>query len=264
MFERKEPSWAPVTVEYIPHREELLKVITKEISLAGLRWKNLDSLFGRIITLFPLEIFRVPLVTGFCSSVGGLSKQVALDSTRILLDYFRDAIGRKEISPSEIASVFVEVGNDPLVKKHLLIPYFRTVNVLLTNQILDSLQPPENDFSYQIGLIVHNETKKTKKIRKLLESIEVLVGLLPYKPPTQTLIVKCLLRLLSSVFPKVRKKTAQQFYVAMITYDNLFSNLESDSVETVMSSLSVTQWDDSLEIATEQTRILSQLLLSPK
>jgi hypothetical protein len=67
--------WVPVTIPFIPHREKLQELISKTEYIRGLTFNVFQGVYPRMIRCFTLDCYCLPLLTGLCASIGGLSKQ---------------------------------------------------------------------------------------------------------------------------------------------------------------------------------------------
>ena len=118
--------------------------------------------------------------------------------------------------------------------------------------------PVENKFSYELILLLRSHIRSTGDIRKLMEIVQVTVGLLPYDDPTRPITFKCLL---SHRYPKIRQLCAEQFYIAAITYESAFSHIATNSRDNILHILSTTAWEkeDTATAKAEAKKILTAL-----
>jgi hypothetical protein len=58
-----------------------------------------------------------------------------------LLDYISKMIQEQKLTPSQIVEPFMQVGFENQGADHVILPYFRTMHLLLSNQILVTLNP---------------------------------------------------------------------------------------------------------------------------
>ena len=63
-------------IPFIPHRDELLNLISPINCVHPFRWTAAPIVYDRLVPLMDKSLFRRALICGICSSIGGLSKQV--------------------------------------------------------------------------------------------------------------------------------------------------------------------------------------------
>jgi hypothetical protein len=99
--------------------------------------------------------------------------------------------------------------------------------------------------------------------------VQVLVSLLPYQGNAQALALACLLSLLHHKYPQVRKATAEQLYMALVTHDRIWlERISEDDVsrrENALALLTQTAWElEDLHVVRPLVLTLSQLLQVPR
>jgi hypothetical protein len=132
----------------------------------------------------------------------------------------------------------------------------------LTFFLQESLQPPENDFSFRLIKLVTKVIKGSKDIRKILDSIELIVDLFPFKAPTRPAALKLMISMMVNRYPKVRQVAAEQLYVSLITFEDILANFPSTTKETILDIVSNTQWDSPVEFIKAKVQTLANLILN--
>eukprot|EP01118_Nematostelium_gracile_P003542 TRINITY_DN14111_c0_g1_i1.p1 TRINITY_DN14111_c0_g1~~TRINITY_DN14111_c0_g1_i1.p1 ORF type:complete len:150 (-),score=32.31 TRINITY_DN14111_c0_g1_i1:25-474(-) len=102
------------------------------------------------------------------------------------------------------------------------------------------------------------EILNSKDIVKIMSSIYVFCWLLLFEQPTRGRAFQILLGLLVHRFPKVRKLTADELYVRIMTDEMLVS---SNHLDAVLDILSGTKWNDPLtdDIKAERDKLYDLL-----
>lgn len=68
--------WNPIEIPFIPNRDEFMNAIPKNDCLHMFSPWTHDLIFSRLIPFMKFKLFQIPILSGLCSSVGGLSKKV--------------------------------------------------------------------------------------------------------------------------------------------------------------------------------------------
>lgn len=122
----------------------------------------------------------------------------------------------------------------------IVIPLLKVVSHLLSHDCFRSLQPDQHPFSLELVKLVKNEIQSTKDIMKLMASNYVFCWCLLFEQPVRNAAYQELLLLLANRYPKLRKVTASELYVRIMTDEFI---APKDSVENLLNILSETKWD---------------------
>jgi hypothetical protein len=110
--------------------------------------------------------------------------------------------------------------------------------------------------------LLATEVKGCKDIRKILESIDLIVDLLAFKPPTRTAALKLMFSLMINRYPKVRQVAAEQLYVSLITFEDILANVSLANKERVLEIVSNTQWESPVDFLKKLVQTVASLTLS--
>ena len=82
----------------------------------------------------------------------------------------------------------------------------------------------------------------TKHVEKIAAVISVYTGMLVYQQPVRGLVLRQVLLLLGHPFPKLRKLCAEQFYMQLLSYDELLPE-DDETQDRITEILTTTVWD---------------------
>jgi len=98
---------------------------------------------------------------------------------------------------------------------------------------------------------VKSEISGSKDIVRVMTSIYVFCWLLLYEQPTRNQAFHVLLNLLGNRYPKVRKLTADELYIRVMTDEQL---VPPNSLDEILNILSTTNWNDTLTSQMKEQR----------
>lgn len=243
-------------LSYIPLRKELqLMFPWDEVSKST--WVASGEAYDKTVQPLILSTYCKPIVAGLINSIGGLAESAIRASSNALLKQLK-VISLDRSLLDLFTNALIDVFTDFIKKPKLLIPFFKMIDLLLTNSCFEPYTGQIGDFPYKLFKLTENIVKKTKVIRRVIASIDVFCGLLQFSGELQRLVLIQLVWLLSqNDFPRVRKITAEQFYLTLLAYDDL---VPVDVIDEAMCILSEAPWTTEFEDIRPQRNRLCELL----
>ena len=289
-----------VEIPFIPARDELRARFPFTSAASGtsasarsvredksVDWSSPSQTFPLLVPLLSLPLsashphvypYHRSLLSGLLISVGGLTESVVKCSSEAFLAYVSDlssAISSKGEDASEELSRLKYLAESLLAillaeKGHarVVVPAFKTLELLLSNGLLEPLSLDVSSFAPSLQSRVWKEVSASQNIHKLMACIPVLVGLLAYPPPLRTHTLSNLLTLLGhATFPKVRRLTAEALYNALlVSGDELIPGSDEDpeKAQPVLDVMTLTPWDGPVGPARIERDKLYEWLQVPK
>lgn len=289
-----------VEIPFIPARDELRARFPFTSAASGtsasarsvredksVDWSSPSQTFPLLVPLLALPLspsephvypYHRSLLSGLLISVGGLTESVVKSSSEAFLAYvsgLSSAISSKGedageelarlkyLAESMLAILLSEKGHARVV-----VPAFKTLELLLSNGLLEPLSLDVSSFASSLQSRVWKEVSASQNIHKLMACIPVLVGLLAYPAPLRTTTLSNLLTLLGhATFPKVRRLTAEALYNALlISGEELIPGADEDpdKAQPVLDIMTLTPWDGPVGPARTERDKLYELLQVPK
>ncbi|KAK7502461.1 hypothetical protein BaRGS_00006414 [Batillaria attramentaria] len=231
-------------VPHIPHRSELVSVFPQQ-EIEELNWALPSDTFPRFSQLLSLPAYTQPVLLGMTVSVGGLTESLVKHSSASLLSYLR---GMRDNSAalSSFTRALVDIYTQYRKMDRVSLPLLKMTDQLLGRQCFDGLPADEKEtFPEQLLDLVKLEIARSGDPNKLMAAADVFCGLLQFPGKTSKRALLQLALLLCHKYPRVRKTTANKLYEAVLTYDEI---VPPESMDEIMTVLSETKWDDSVEV----------------
>ncbi|ORY54682.1 ARM repeat-containing protein, partial [Neocallimastix californiae] len=178
-----------------------------------------NDLYERIIPLLIIPEFRTSILTGLIVSVGGLTESLVRDSSTPLLKFIselpKDNMTIVDFVES-LLSIFVSYLDDDRV----IIPLLTVLDLLFSSNSFEQLD--DNEYFVKIFENIKFVIFKSKNVKKLVPAIKSFCGMLSQNISEQLRhnIMQRLLSYLVHPFPRIRKITAEQFYLALLNIEN--------------------------------------------
>uniref|UniRef100_A0A8D2D2J7 Tubulin-specific chaperone D n=1 Tax=Sciurus vulgaris TaxID=55149 RepID=A0A8D2D2J7_SCIVU len=247
-------------VPHVPHREELERLLPRS-DVASVNWSAPSQAFPRITQLLGLPTYRYHVLLGLAVSVGGLTESTVRHSTQSLLEHMK-GIQEDPQALWSFSETLLQVFEDNLLNDRVSVSLLKMLDQVLANGCFDIFTAEENHpFCVRLLALCKEEIKKSKDVQKLLSSIAVLCGMVPFCGDVRKKVLLQLFLLLGHPFPVIRKTTASQVYEMVLTYTDVVA---VDVLDEVMAVLSDTAWDAALPVVREQRNRLCDLLGVPR
>jgi len=126
-------------------------------------------------------------------------------------------------------------------------PLLVTVDKVLSYGCFDTLLcKADNDFAKELGLRVRREASRCTDMKRLMAIVPVALNILHCdKCDIQEIMLLFLMRLLAHKYPRIRRHTAEQFYVKLIEDESVVPG-DKAGVSEATDLLSETHWDREL------------------
>lgn len=247
-----------LVVPHIPHHHELLQIFHKSVT-SELNWAAPQSSFPLTIQLLRLPSYSYHTLLGVIVSVGGLTESTVRHSSASLLSYLKSVTGSSD-TLDPFADTLLTLFRDHHKDTRVVLPLLKTLDLLLSNAVFDVYLTSEgHPFPGSLLTLVKDEIKKSRDAKKILASVNVFCDLLQFPAVRRSTLIQLML-LLCHAFPKVRKTTADQLYITLVTYDDILDAAVSDDVITVLSD---TLWDGDITSVRDHRNRLCDLLRLP-
>lgn len=244
----------------IPYHKQLMNTFSHE-SIMGINWSVAQSSFPLTVQLLNLDSYSYHTLLGLVISVGGLTESLVRYSSSSLLSYLRE-ISSSKLKLDSFTKDIIKVFSNNARNTRVIIPLLKTLDLLLSNGVFGIyLMKEEESHWFPASLLekLKDEIKNSRDPIKIFTSINTLCSLLQF-PSVKEATLHQLMILLGHPYPKVRRNTADQLYVTLLTYDDLISD---DIIEQVMSLLSETTWDGFVDSVRHQRNTICSLLNLP-
>jgi len=172
--------------------------------------------FPRTAQLLSCAAYRKATLRGLSVSAGGITESTTKAAAGALMKQV-SAMSASERSAfgSELVALLLEHASTA----RLQLPLMRTAVLLVESRLLEGALAAHGASLASELLVAIQPASRSKDVPTLLVALQLLVLLLPHTSgPRRTEVVRTLVLLLAHRFPKVRKATADQFYVHLLTY----------------------------------------------
>ncbi|XP_062507532.1 tubulin-specific chaperone D-like [Corticium candelabrum] len=235
-------STSPV-VPHVPHRKEL-EMLFAVCDQDALNWAAPSESFPKSVQLLSLPTYQYSALLGLIVSVGGLTESLVNHSSSSFLQYLKQissSVHEMHQFMETLLSIFTNHHKDDRVT----IPFFKTVDLLFSSSALNILLTDSQDtFSLRLFNLCKDEIAGSGDAKKIIASISVFCGLIAFSGAVRRKTIERLLIFLCHKYPRVRTATADQLYVALLTFDDAIPDGCHDDVMTMLSE---TLWNSSVE-----------------
>ncbi|CAG8507011.1 2497_t:CDS:2 [Acaulospora morrowiae] len=201
-----------------------------------------SELYPRMIKLLVLPDYRFDLLTGFVLAAGGLTESLVRYSSSTLLEYANELPVEstpESFTLTDFAKTLLDIFRKYERQDRVVIPLLEVVDLLFENGTLQKID--SDGFSFvDLFECTKKEVVKTGEIRKITACMRVFCGITSLGGTVRTRALYQLLSLLVHSFPKVRRSTADQFYMALTTSAE---DEESEEMLQIEDILANTDWN---------------------
>ena len=223
-------------IPHIPHLSQLREIFPTDPSDLITPTQS----FSVTVRAINLDTYRKSVLSGLVISIGGVAESVIRAASSSLLGQIKD-LSQDQGSLDKFSSSLIDVYRDCIKQQRLLVPFLKLTDSLLTNACFEVYSGEPGLFPDLLFTYTQSCTRKTKDVKRVLASIDVLCGLLQFEGAVQNKTLSYLMEILCHpTFPRVRKVAAEQLHLTLVTYEELMS---SDSEEEVSRILSETPWN---------------------
>ncbi|XP_071813950.1 tubulin-specific chaperone D-like [Apostichopus japonicus] len=246
-------------VPYIPHREELMKIFPKS-DIELLNWSAPSDCFPKITQLLTLPQYQYHVLLGLTVSVGGLTESLVKHSGSSLLSFLRNHNSPDELQT--VTDIVLKIFRDFQKIDRVSIPMMKMADLVLSSGSFDNLlASKESSFPTSLLKTLKAEINKSADAQKLLISIDLFCSLIQFEGNIRRKCLSQLFLFLCHRYPKIRKTAANKLYEALLVYDDIFPEENS---ETVQELLTETNWQDSISAVRPIRNQLCDLVGIPK
>ncbi|KAI8998338.1 tubulin folding cofactor D C terminal-domain-containing protein [Gaertneriomyces semiglobifer] len=211
-----------------------------------LNWHNAGEVYCAMIKVLDIAAYRESLMLGLVVSVGGLSESLVRFSSASLVEYvsaLRASSSSEEANEElDIDGFFATALN--LFRAHqrhdrVSVPLLEFLNLLFDCGAVERCNSSE--VWETLFELVRKELFKSKDVKKLVNGIRTFRGFATL--PSKALCVRALTQLVSYLvhpYPKVRRTSSEELYLALTTGDNYESAEELAEAEELLLTV---DWD---------------------
>ncbi|XP_056642378.1 tubulin-specific chaperone D [Diorhabda sublineata] len=234
-------------VPNLPHREELTKIFVKT-DCDELNWNSSSVTFPKFVQLIQFPGFVHHVMVGLICSIGGLTETLVKDSSSSFFAYLKEEYRTKGPEPiRRICDVILKIFVDYQKIDRITVPLFRFLDKLFDSGCIECVTVTENsEFVRDILKLIQQEISGCKDIYKLIDGIHVLCQFIQMKGAVCDIALVQLSILLCHRQPYIRRTTSSKFYEALLVYGE-DTKISPDNIETVMTVLSSTDWEQPVE-----------------
>ncbi|KAK9742802.1 hypothetical protein RND81_03G198300 [Saponaria officinalis] len=237
-----------VFVPFIPYRDKLEKAVPDNTQL---KWGVPSVSYPRFVELLELSCYSRYLFSGLVIAVGGLQESLRKASLAALLDYLLV----KE-DPHKRASRELKLSADTLwvlqqYKRcdRVITPTLKTIEILFSNKVFLNMESHTAVFCAEVLDSIKIELRGSKDFSKLYSGIALLGYIASVDEPINMQAFAHLLSFLAHRYPKIRKASSEQVYLALLQYGSLVSESQ---IEKALEIISETCWEGDIEEAKHQ------------
>lgn len=226
--------------------EEFRKVVTGSAYLQQhlgsdppIAWGSPANLFPKIMPLLHIEAYRIDLLRGIATSIGGITESLVRHAGDGLVDF----VGGLEEGPAMDAddklsldgffySLFA-LFQTSASEERLVVPILSTYQLLLQAGLLAKLSTDRHEHFKSVLHLAVREVRRSKDPKKIMAGVNVIVGFLNLsdfqgtgthpdngrQPEWKQMAIANSLSFLLHAFPRIRKHAAEQLYLALSAKD---------------------------------------------
>eukprot|EP01135_Chromosphaera_perkinsii_P011023 Nk52_evm57s2309 gene=Nk52_evmTU57s2309 len=247
--------WESPAFPNFPERDELRKAFPKQ-DLSSCNWVVPTEAFPILVKFLSFASYRYYALLSVIPSVGGLTESLVKGSWSALSEHLKSLIncGDKN-SLDELNAIlcdFTVIFEKCARNGRIMVPMLKALDFLFASNILVSLNSATLfPFVDKVLCMCKTESARCTDVSKLVVMIGVLCNLLQFdivdpraedngksiaKRSFQQLAV-----MLGSRYPRVRRETADQLMVGLMTYDEAFGDVE---IEEALEVIGDTEWEN--------------------
>ena len=191
-------------------------------SLQSVDWRSTESVFSRSIRAILIPAYTRSIITGFSTSIGGLTEQVSATASRTLVSQIR-ACGPNE--QHAIGLCFVDILQElPAGSRRLTLPILKALDVVFTNGCYKGMSDQDAGFQKSCLEAIHLAMVDSATVSHLFASIDVYTAIVGIAADdvAKKRGMSLLCRLLNNPYPRVRSYAADH----MLLLDGVSSAIE--------------------------------------
>ena len=231
-------------IPFIPHKSEVMKILPSSLKNT-LNWSAPTEGFKAIIKLLHLKEYQYPILLGITISAGGLTESLVRASSDCLLE-FLSVYQERDEEMDMVTNNLLEIMRNYQKTDRVIIPMLKLLDMLLSAGSLELYNNIEKSSTFPLNafLLIKGIIQKCGDVKKLLASINVFCGLVPFQGDIRKKALLQLMIFLCHKYPRIRKVTAEQLYTTLVTYDDIIAE---EFVDDVTTNLVEAPWDDTVE-----------------
>jgi len=207
----------------------------------AVNWANPDVTFPLFAQLLHFSDLRTAILAGMVVSMGGLTRYVASASSDAVISFLKKHPEDKDA----VAHSILQVMRDNHKVKRMITPALKMLTILISHESFSDLQPGKSTFVGDLILILQNELRGSKDIKKLLAAVPLVVQLIPFEEPARKNAFRIAFGLLLNGFPAVRIQGAEQLVSVVQTYGE--DIMPEERVDEVLDLLVDCSWGERLD-----------------
>ncbi|KAK9814241.1 hypothetical protein WJX72_002759 [[Myrmecia] bisecta] len=203
----------------------------------------------RLALLVVQEDYREAVLEGLAASIGGLDASLTRSASAALVQVLTATSpdGGQSSLLAAVASCLLAIWAHHARSPRMANPLLRTLDLLYSQTPLATLQPGSSDIPERVLDLVKAEVRQCRDIPRLCAAVNVLNHLAALPDPVRSAALQALLTLLLNNFPKVRKYTAEQLYVRVLSLEG-DPSIDDAQADSLLDLLTETAWDGPLEV----------------
>ncbi|XP_010259036.1 PREDICTED: tubulin-folding cofactor D [Nelumbo nucifera] len=239
-----------IFVPCIPYREKLEEIVPNH---PDLKWGVPTFSYPRLVQLLQFSCYSRFLISGLVISIGGLQDSLRKASITALLMYLQDTLADKHegcLREHMLGDDLLWVLQQYRRCDRVIIPTLKTIEILFSKKILLNMEAKTLDFCVGVLDSLAIELKGSRDFSKLYAGISILGYVASVSDPINIQAFSQLLTFLGHRYPKIRKASADQVYLALLQNENLVA--AGDKREKALEIISETCWEGDIEEAKHQ------------
>jgi len=219
-------------------------------------WSNPVHVFPVLVTIFSSDTYFHPLLLGWVVSMGGLTEALVKESSFAFIKYFRSiaSVSNTEFS-DKCFSALLLIHNDNKMNDRVAIPLLKSLEIILRSGCVSVYLPNNATAVHDLIECIKFQISGSNDFVKTRVAIDVLCLIFDSSQyEHQETIIKQLVVLTGHKFPRIRKYSAEQLYVFIISgkIDCVLMKRESiglqsleEAKDQIIDVLLSTVWDGS-------------------
>ncbi|XP_026481813.1 tubulin-specific chaperone D [Ctenocephalides felis] len=245
---------------YVPDYERVGTIFTADCT-DQILWLFGQHTFPKFCELLALPEYSESVMLGIITSIGDLTETLMKHSSAALFAFLKSQTDKPE-ELSRLGKVIVRVFAQNQNVERVSCAMLVFLDLLLSSGSFSKVFNDDAEFSTQILALSRSEIKGSKKIYKILASINVFCQLIQFESVRRKALIQISVLLGHSVM-HVRKTTATKFYEALIIHSDCL-DIPGDDLDEVMTYLSEGNWDGSVqEVRTMRNDVCKLLGVPP-
>ena len=248
-------------ISVMQNRGELLGIFGDAVR--QIDWLAPSVTFPLVIQTLSIPAYRLAALSGLVVSVGGLTESLVRHSSSCIIEWVEEA---EEEQLQALATDICAIIESNFHNERMVIPMFKTLDLLLSNGCLEPLLGEDEPFAEQLVVLCKKEMAKCSDVKKLSAAVDVYIGLLAAEStstdpsgeptPTRKRVLSQLLIWLCHKYPRVRKLTAEKLYTGLMAVDDIIPEESESNVSDILTN---TLWDGNITAARGQRNLICDM-----